>query len=417
MSQAPTRPGWQPRLPALVLAGSLFLTAVLALHAHRVAAPVLTLAGLAVPLLAWIGGSRPAPDRALALLFLGLFAWAALGLAWSIDPLTGLDQLPRMAYLLLAGVAMTAVAAALPQADARAATRALLAGMAVAAALLVVEAASGGAIKSLVSDKRYPVMALKAGSTILALLLWPALAALIDDGRRTAAAMLAAAVAVPLAVLDGRAAFLAATAGGAVFLLAWRRPRATAYALSAVGVAGVLAAPFLVLDVAYPWLGGLDGGELLPFSGRHRLEIWHFAAERILERPWTGWGLNVSRVFPGGDRILDAATGAMQMPLHPHNAALQWWLELGLPGAAAGAVAILLLARAALRLPTPAARAGGLALLTSGLVVSMLSYGAWQNWWLAAMGLAAAAMAAAGRSAEASPGSRRSLPGWSPSTR
>ena len=87
----------------------------------------------------------------------------------------------------------------------------------------------------------------------------------------------------------------------------------------------------------------------------------------------------------------------MQMPLHPHNAALHWWLELGLPGALAGAAAVALFARAAVRLPTRATRAAGLALVGSALVVSMLSYGAWQNWWLAAMGLAAAAMAVAGR--------------------
>ncbi len=397
MTQVAAQPSWRARLPALALAVAFLLTAVLALHAHRAAAPVLTAAGLAVPVLAWLDGNRPTPDRALALLFLGLLAWATLGLAWSIAPAAGLDQLPRVGFLLLAGTAMTAVAAALVPADARLAGHALVAGMAAAAALLVVEAASGGAIKALLSDKEDPVMALKAGSTILVLLLWPALAILVDRGRRRQAMVLAAAVAAPLAILDGRAAFLAVAVGAAVFALGWAAPRATAIAMSAIAVVGVLSAPYLVLQLAYPWLGGMDGGELLPFSGRHRLEIWRFASERILEHPLAGWGFNVARVFPDADRILDPASGAMQMPLHPHNAALQWWLELGLPGAVAGAVAILLLALAAARLPTPATRAAALALLASALVVSMLSYGAWQNWWLAALGLAAAAMATASR--------------------
>ena len=386
------------RLPALALAATFLLTAVLALHAHRAAAPLLTVAGLAVPVLAWIGGARPRPDRGIMILFAGLLGWAALGLAWSIDPGAGIDQWPRVAYLLFAGTLMAATAAALAPDDARTAGRALVWGMAAAAAMLVVEAATGGGIKALVGNKSDPVMALKAGSTILVLLLWPTLALLVDDGRRLAAVALAVAVALPLALLDGRAAFLAVLLGAVLFPLAWVVPRTTAAALVAVAAVGILAAPLLTLHLAYPMLGGFgDGDPMLPFSGRHRLEIWRFAAERILERPWTGWGLNVSRVFPGGERILDPASGAMQMPLHPHNAALHWWLELGLPGALAGAAAVALFARAAVRLPTRATRAAGLALVGSALVVSMLSYGAWQNWWLAAMGLAAAAMAVAGR--------------------
>ncbi|WP_374444121.1 O-antigen ligase family protein [Stella sp.] len=386
------------RLPALALAATLVLTAVLALHAHRAAAPILAAAGIAVPALAWFAGQRPRPSLPFAALFAGLLAWAALGLAWSIDPAAGIDQWPRVAYLLATGLLLVAVAAGLAPEDARMAGRALVLGFALAAVLLVVEAATGGAVKALVGNKSDPVMALKAGSTILVLLLWPAVAVLADDGRRGAAAVLALAVAVPLGLLDGRAAFLALLAGAAVFAAAWAAPRSSA-ALVAVGAAiGILAAPFLVLHVAYPLLGGFaDGDTMLPFSGRHRLEIWRFAAERILERPLTGWGFNVSRVFPGGERILDAGSGAMQMPLHPHNAALHWWLELGLPGALAGAAAVALLAGAARRLPTPAARAAGLAQVASGLVVAMLSYGAWQNWWLAALGLAAAATAAVGR--------------------
>ncbi|BBK40287.1 hypothetical protein STVA_03070 [Allostella vacuolata] len=385
------------RRSALVLGATFFLTALLALHAHRAAAPLVTAAGLAVPLLAWLGGRAIRPDPAFTILFGAWTAWAGLGLLWSIAPAAGLEQLPRVAYLMAAGILMTAVAARLEPADARLAARALLAGVAAGALLLLIEAATAGAIKDLLSDKANPVMALKAGSTILVLLLWPALAFLIDGGRGRAAGVLAVAVILPLALLDGRSAFLAALAGTAVFALAWRAPRLAACGLALVAIAGVLTAPVLVLYGIYPGLGGFGGGELLPFSGQHRMEIWHFAAEHVLERPFQGWGLNVSRVFPGGDRILDPASGAMQMPLHPHNAALQWWLELGLPGAVAGMAAILLLARAARRLPTAATRAAGLALLTAGLVVSMLSYGAWQNWWLAAIGLAAAGMATAAR--------------------
>lgn len=386
------------RLPALALAVILFLTAVLALHAHRIAAPLVGVMGIVVPALAWFAGMRPRPATGFVLLFVAALAWAAIGFAWSIDVAAGIDQWPRVAYLLAAGTLAATVAAALPARDARRAGLALLAGMALAALLLVVEAATGGAVKALVGAKSDPVMALKAGSTILVLLLWPSVAILADAGRRGPAILLVLMVGAGLAFLDGRAAFLALLLGVVVFPLAWLAPRGTAMLVAVAAAAGILAAPFLVLHVAYPLLGGFAGGDaMLPFSGRHRLEIWRFAAERILERPLGGWGFNVSRVFPGGDHILDPASGAMQMPLHPHNAALHWWLELGLPGAAAGAAAVALFAAAAARLPTAATRAAALAQLAGALVVAMLSYGAWQNWWLAALCLAVTATTIAGR--------------------
>jgi len=72
------------------------------------------------------------------------------------------------------------------------------------------------------------------------------------------------------------------------------------------------------------------------------------------------------------------------LPLHPHNAPLQFWLELGLPGAVLFA---LIIAGLWLRLgradwpPLYAAAAGGS--LVTALVVALGSYGVWQEWLVA----------------------------------
>ena len=63
----------------------------------------------------------------------------------------------------------------------------------------------------------------------------------------------------------------------------------------------------------------------------HRLLIWDFAGKRIAERPLLGWGLDASRAIPGGKELI--RPDQKRLPLHPHDAALQVWLELGLPGA------------------------------------------------------------------------------------
>ena len=74
------------------------------------------------------------------------------------------------------------------------------------------------------------------------------------------------------------------------------------------------------------------------------------------------------------------------LPLHPHNAALQLWLELGVPGAVLFALfaALLWRALATARWPRLYAAATG-AGLTVALVASFTTYGVWQEWWLGAL--------------------------------
>ena len=116
-------------------------------------------------------------------------------------------------------------------------------------------------------------------------------------------------------------------------------------------------------------------------SAGHRLLIWSFAGDRIAERPLTGWGLDSSRAIPGGDDPI--RPGETWMPLHPHNAALQVWLELGAPGAVLFALMVAILWGAVARVEWPplfAAAAG--AGLTIAFIGCFATYGIWQEWWL-----------------------------------
>jgi O-antigen ligase len=84
------------------------------------------------------------------------------------------------------------------------------------------------------------------------------------------------------------------------------------------------------------------------------------------------------------------------MPTHPHNAFLQVWLELGIPGVAALALLIYFgmttLTRARLSKAVTAAAAGAFAAIMVSLTVEA---SLWQVWRLAAMGLAASGVALA----------------------
>jgi O-antigen ligase len=126
----------------------------------------------------------------------------------------------------------------------------------------------------------------------------------------------------------------------------------------------------------------------LPRSAYHRLLIWEFATARIDERPILGWGLNTSRAIPGGQKNLDVSEKAL--PLHPHNAALQWRLELGILGSLFGAALFLVSTEMARRYAAGrVARAGAVAAIVSTSAIAMLSFGAWQTWWVSSIFLIA----------------------------
>ncbi|TDG27061.1 hypothetical protein E2C05_24260 [Paracraurococcus ruber] len=219
--------------------------------------------------------------------------------------------------------------------------------------------------------------------------------------------MLAGGAAVLLA-LPGESARIAVLAGALAGGAALLAPRLVPRLLGAGLAAAILLMPLLLGPVLARGVPA-DG---IPPSAAHRLMIWDFVIGRVAEKPLLGWGMEASRSVPGHrDRaspellarfnLADPARAAWiptaeMLPLHPHNGALQLWLELGLPGALLGGLLAWLLGWAAARSARPAVAT---AMLAAGSVTAMLSFGAWQEWWVGAelMALAAAALLPAPR--------------------
>jgi O-antigen ligase len=166
---------------------------------------------------------------------------------------------------------------------------------------------------------------------------------------------------------------------------------ASAPALLAALIGGaVLAAPLVAHVGALEQLGARRD---LTVSIFHRAVIWAFVAERIAEKPVLGWGMHASRDMPGGhSKITEIAE---KIPLHPHNAPLQIWLELGAVGALAFAALLAWLARKTAG--PPLRQAVSVATLVTAVMVASLSYGIWQGWWVATLWLLAALAAATQR--------------------
>jgi O-antigen ligase len=359
---------------------------------NRVLAPIALLGLMGSVLLAWRAGWRPEGLPRLASVLLTLLGWGAVSAIWAPDAGRALDAALRLAGMTtLAGLAgAAAMAAPMPRLGRWAA---LGLGIGLAAALF--DSQTGHALRAGVRGlAEAPVQlgfGLKNAVSVLALLAPLAIGqAALPTWARLG---LAAATLAVATLLPGESARLAAIAGVVATALALALPRWTGPAL------GIGAALLLLLAPALVHLGFAGGVEAagLPFSAAHRLLIWDFVAARIWDSPWIGWGMDAARAIPGGGLPPDAAmlgrfglsarasdfAVVQLLPLHPHNAALQVWLELGAVGAVLAAWLLVQLGLAARSAPA----AGCLA---AALVTAMLSYGVWQYWWVAGLLLVAA---------------------------
>jgi O-antigen ligase len=314
------------------------------------------------------------------LIMLGVFAaWASSSLLWA--PTSGGEQLGRLGVVVALGLMFASAAAAAPT---RRLTRAAgAAAFAILALLLGIEAfADMPFIRSAQPgvEPGHLASTLTRGGTVLLALTWGAAAALLLDDRPNAARIAVLASAVMTVQFDQWASLAGFVFGLAAFGLGYAAPRLALWAVNVGLGIWVLAAPFVTPLV----LANQRLVEALPASWEHRAQIWAYVCDQVRAQPWLGHGFDAAR-------HADA-----RIPLHPHSASLQIWYELGAVGAALAA-AVLVFAGATLartlRHERIAAAAAAATLASLG-VVANVSYGAWQEWWIATI-LAAAALVAA----------------------
>lgn len=162
----------------------------------------------------------------------------------------------------------------------------------------------------------------------------------------------------------------------------------------------------LIGGIAFaPWLA-IGGFQILVDSGSAhtgflgtgganmgaRLEIWDFISRYMLQSPLYGFGMDITR------RITDFDTAQLYhhapTVLHPHNFALQLWIEFGLIGAAAGIVFTTWLLRLIYRMDIRGQRIA-LPVFMATFATAAFTFGMWQGWWIGLLFLTAAITALA----------------------
>lgn len=259
----------------------------------------------------------------------------------------------------------------------------LVIGLAAAIAIAVADLSSDAAIYRFLSgretDPDVPLFRYNRGTSALVLLMWPAAAWLWNIERRgPACALILASVGVAL-FGDSASASVAAGLGVVVFAVAWRAPRQVLMAGLAVTGAFALAAPTLFLFLL-DWVGPIK--DRIPPSTLDRIEIWHRAANAVADAPILGHGMGAIRELGLPADLAQRYVHLVKPPTHPHDAAIQIWLDLGAVGLLIAAVFTWLAIRPVRAYPNPW-RAAGLAAAAGTTFTALVSYGLWQETWLA----------------------------------
>lgn len=324
-------------------------------------------------------GNRLSPTLGVAGVLLGcLILWGAVSALWSVDPIRSLIVAARLTGLFAAGLALFAAAGAIT-APGRLALLLVL-GLTLGIAMALTELATQGVLSAYFSERTYQPARLNQASIAFAVLLLPVSAMLFYLGHKVCAALLVIATVGTIYALAGTAAKAVLIAGLPMSLLLYRSGPIVAGAAAVISIIIIITAPLTFARLEQlPALS--ESADSVKLSAGHRLLIWSFTGDRIAERPLGGWGLDSSRAIPGGEDPI--RPGETWLPLHPHNAPLQLWLELGVPGAVLFAFVIALAWRALAHAGWPPlffAAAGGS--LTIAFVGCFATYGIWQEWWL-----------------------------------
>lgn len=374
------------------------------------------------------------PNAAMSAI-IAVALYAALSATWAEAPGSALA---KAALVIAVTLVVFAAAAAIPTLDkdqVRRASLAFVAGALSAAAFVMTELLTDGALTRFAMNTipafkpdrakhvvirhglvtRINVSEFNQHVAMLAFMLWPGLLALrvLDPPRRTLLTVLFfLALALPIAISEHDSSQVGLIAALLIFPLASIRPGAIIRGLALAWCLGFV----LVIPLDFlAFKAGLHQVDWLPKSARARIIIWEYTAERVLEHPWLGIGADSTPAVKA--KVVDApekpegfvfrrTTGQ-----HAHNLFLQSWYELGLFGTILTAIAGAAAALRLLLLPRDG-QAYGAAAFTLFAVIAAFAWGMWQVWLVCAVGLLPlyflmpAALLAGSRNGEFAPASR-----------
>ncbi|RTK92834.1 MAG: O-antigen ligase family protein [Rickettsiales bacterium] len=245
------------------------------------------------------------------------------------------------------------------------------------------------------SDYQFHLYYLDRGCAFTALFAWVVIASLICTRNYVLSLITYFLVLIVLSFSDSFAGFLSFFISGIVFILTQYFPFKNSKILSVTLIFSTLI--FIVLIFKINPYKTSDEADFLPISAKHRLFIWSYSANKILEKPVSGWGHGASRLFDTKDdeMIIYKNYHLHPLPTHPHNNIIQILLENGIIGLILYLILIckylIIWGKTTEQQITNSLdkfknirflRSVGYACFSTFFLISMISFNMWQSWWL-----------------------------------
>ena len=304
-------------------------------------------------------------------------------------PVRGWEKLQwlKTTFEFLFSVPIILTAFRLKGSEAVRAARILAVSMALLAILTLTDGISNGHIYAAISaaiDKpvRPDIAAIRVSINTYTLMMffWPVILFANYQGWRWISLSLVACLLIAPVTLSANAVSLALVLSGVVFLAAkqWPSRFITFGKSTAIGL-GFLILSFPLIIFGLHKIGSFDKtAHHLPASWADRVGIWERTTVKFFEKPITGFGFDFSRDWDS-------------IPLHPHNMALQSALELGAVGliflAVIWALILMRIDKGQTLVVSPFynldTRPYFFAAAISYFIIAFVSFGLWQEWFIA----------------------------------
>lgn len=314
-------------------------------------------------------------------------AYALLSLTWTIRPEAALLALGEAVIPIFASAIL--IIGWRIAAPPRWLFETLAIAMLIAAGLVALELLLNSPLRQIYGGRLGSYVHNRPVVTLL-LLLWPVLSWAMLRGRKKLGLILLSALSIVIVISDSEAAKLGLLVAAGTWMLGYAFRKRISHV-------------FIVALLGFIWIQPMFGDFISKMApphlieltkaghSRERIEIWQAFGEVARRHPAIGTGF-ASVAFMKDHPVMTEIDPSLRRPLdmgHPHNAYLQVWVELGVPGVLIMSW-LVLWAMGRLSEESGSARRMGLAALTCASAIALVSHGAWQGWWIAALALVAA---------------------------
>ncbi|MCS5597176.1 MAG: O-antigen ligase family protein [Alphaproteobacteria bacterium] len=348
--------------------------------------------------------TKPILPKRNTIILIAIAALAAISSLWAINSEYALERSGKLVPVFFAGIVCMSAAYTLPVKAARFVFITLAALIACGALLagydLNFDKAAHKFLRGLDTDTHIKDAVFNRGTVVICLSIISVTTYFTYIQRNVKIAL---AAALPLGLLmlytDSQSTQLALLVALIFFFAFPVKCKVSWYTLAGLISALILTAPFFT-PLLYTQADTINN---LPFFGHGmgyagpRLEIWDYVGRYIQQNPLYGYGIEATRHitdFDSAQKFIEVNT-----ILHPHNFALQLWIEFGVIGALACCAFIFWLFRQMMTIESPHVQRAALASFMAILSISATGYGIWQSWWLGTLLFTAAQITLLKRSA------------------